>query len=56
MCQLKALVEFSRNMLFPNIFRVKSDHKNPKNRVKRLFKGRLKNHVFDLKSVKNDRF
>jgi hypothetical protein len=33
----------NRNMLFPNFFRVKSGHKNPKNSVKiNLFKGRFK--------------
>jgi hypothetical protein len=44
-------------MLFTNFFGVKSGPKNPKNRVKiRHFKGRFKNHVFELKSVKIVRF
>ncbi len=34
-----------------------SGQKNPKNSVKYVFlKDVLKNHVFDLKSLKNDRF
>jgi hypothetical protein len=51
MHQSKALVEFSRKMLFPNFFRLKSGHKNPKKSVKiRLFKGRFKKSC-DMKFI-----
>jgi hypothetical protein len=44
-------------MMFLNFFELISGQKNPKKSVKiRLLKGRFKKHVFDLKSVKNDRF
>ncbi len=57
MHQSKAPVELSRILLFLKMFVVFSAPENPKNRVKiRLFIGRLENHVFDLKSLKNDRF
>ena len=48
---------FLSNVMFLNFFEKTSGQKNPKNSVKiRLFIGRLENHVFDLKSLKNDRF
>ncbi len=46
-----------RNVFFLNFFELISGQKNPKNRVKiRLFIEVLKYHIFDLKSLKNDRF
>ena len=57
MHQSKALVEFSRIILFLKMFVVFSAPENPKNRVKYVFFNDVsKNHVLGLKLVKIDRF
>ena len=56
MHQSKALVEFSRILLFLKIFVVFSRPENPKNGVKFVFfKDVSKNHVLGLKLVISDR-
>jgi hypothetical protein len=55
MHQSIALVEFSRKMLFLELFEVISGQKNPKNSFKYVFLNEgLMYHVVGLKSVKND--